>query len=218
MKKVFRISLLAACIGSISGCASLELLAVGGISYLVTGKGLSDHALSAVMDQDCAMHHLLSDRPLCENTVTDTDENVLLAKESSPDIATDDPILEVDDRVELAVQVEPVVPRKLSPQSDSAPIENYAVVGSFNDLRFAFERSMLYRNYNSLIVENPESSGTRFRVVIGPLQDKSLTDMINIDEHHTGEAIWNIELCADSLLPPPCAATESLAQLPATEV
>lgn len=219
MKKTCRISLLFASVSSITGCASLELLAVGGMSYLLTGKGLSDHALSAVMDQDCAMHHVLSDRPICENTVIETDQESLLVEANPPDaVAADDSPLVADTRVEVQVPAEPVIKNEPLTHTYAALIENYAVVGSFNDLKFAFERSMLYRNYNTFIVENPKSSTTRFRVVIGPLQDKSLADLITVDERHTDEAIWNIELCADSLLPPPCAAMEVLAKLPAPEV
>ena len=40
-------------------------LAAGGFSYATTGKGLTDHAISGVTQSDCAVHRVLSDRPLC---------------------------------------------------------------------------------------------------------------------------------------------------------
>lgn len=45
---------------AVSGCAlppaiEVATLVLGGSSWLVTGKGLSDHAVSAAVDKDCAM-------------------------------------------------------------------------------------------------------------------------------------------------------------------
>lgn len=36
--------------------------AVDGVSYAATGKGLKDHLLSAALDEDCALHRLVTDR------------------------------------------------------------------------------------------------------------------------------------------------------------
>lgn len=231
MTKVIKISVLCAAISSTTGCASLELMAVGGVSYLLTGKGLTDHALSAVMEQDCAWHHLLNDEPLCAELISSEESPQLLA---ANELVTEQ--VEQVEQVEQGtlVQEESEGESRISValiekgnaetelfvgnESQSELAQSYAVIGSFNDLKFAYERSMLYRHYNTLIVENPEQSATRFRVVIGPLQDRSLLHLIHLDESHKQEELWTIELCSDSLLPPPCAGSEMLAQLPATEV
>ncbi len=47
---------------------SIATLAVDGISYATSGKGLSDHALSAVANEDCAMWRVLVARPICSET------------------------------------------------------------------------------------------------------------------------------------------------------
>ena len=220
MTKVIKISALFAAMSSLTGCASLELMAVGGVSYLLTGKGLTDHALSTVMEQDCAFHHLLRDRPLCTETLEDTETLQLLADNEAAADKAEQGFSEQEARVAVAITAEDTSEAKLDignePQSDLT--QSYAVIGSFNDLKFAYERSMLYRQYNTLIVENPEHSATRFRVVIGPLQDRSLLNLIHLDESHKREELWTIELCSDSLTPPPCGASEMLAQLRATEV
>jgi hypothetical protein len=51
----------------LSGCASLQLLSFGAssISYAVSGKSLSDHAISTVMKQDCALHRPLVGEDAC---------------------------------------------------------------------------------------------------------------------------------------------------------
>ena len=47
---------------------SIATLAVDGISYATSGKGLSDHALSAVANEDCAMWRVFVARPICRET------------------------------------------------------------------------------------------------------------------------------------------------------
>ncbi|BDX07913.1 hypothetical protein [Planctobacterium marinum] len=225
MTKVIKISVLCAAISSTTGCASLELMAVGGVSYLLTGKGLTDHAMSAVMEQDCAWHHLLNDQPLCAEVITSEESPQLLAANESGTEPGEQGTLgqaqfEQESRVSAAIDGKDAMEPELVAHNDSqlGLAQSYAVIGSFNDLKFAYERSMLYRQYNTLIVENPEPSATRFRVVIGPLQDRSLLNLIHLDESHKREELWTIELCSDSLTPPPCGASEMLAKLPATEV
>lgn len=209
MLKIVKVSGLCIALTSISGCASLELLAAGGISYLVTGKGLSDHALSMVMDQDCAFHRFLTDDSLCE----EANQSTLLADTSITENQT------VDELAANSNLVEPVQPQQelvsiedgpaLSSFEDNAGI--FAVAGSFNDLKYAYERSMLFRNYTTHIIENPEHSPTRFRVVIGPLEDKSLVHKITLPGDIAKDTLWVTELCTEDLSPPPCTADGLLA-------
>ncbi len=46
---------------------SIASLAVDGISYATSGKSVSDHALSAVANEDCAMWRALKARPICRD-------------------------------------------------------------------------------------------------------------------------------------------------------
>jgi hypothetical protein len=56
---------------SMSGCGLPPAVAIGsyaadGVSYLATGKTVTDHGLSAAMDQDCAViGHLVAGKPVC---------------------------------------------------------------------------------------------------------------------------------------------------------
>ena len=72
MVKFRFVVLVIACLG-LSGCASLQLMSWGasGISYMVTGKSISDHAISTVMKKDCALHRTI----LGENTCVEHDGN-----------------------------------------------------------------------------------------------------------------------------------------------
>lgn len=52
------------------GCAlpvplQLATFAASGFSYATTGKGISDHAVSAVAEQDCAMHRIAFGEEMC---------------------------------------------------------------------------------------------------------------------------------------------------------
>lgn len=46
--------------------------ALDGISYLATGKSVTDHAISQVAQQDCALFRVVQGRELCEAEVDDT--------------------------------------------------------------------------------------------------------------------------------------------------
>ena len=69
---------------TLSGCLALPpaiqiaSLALDGFSYMSTGKSVSDHAISAFANKDCAVHRALKDiNGICtENTVPDLDISV----------------------------------------------------------------------------------------------------------------------------------------------
>ncbi len=67
--------LLGAC--ALPAVYSIATLAVDGISYATSGKGLSDHAISAVANEDCAMWRVLVARPICRDA--DMPETVVAA-------------------------------------------------------------------------------------------------------------------------------------------
>jgi len=56
-----------------SGCgpATMASVAVSGLSVAFTGKGLAEHALSGIRDEDCAVFNVLDGGTMCvpyENT------------------------------------------------------------------------------------------------------------------------------------------------------
>lgn len=262
MKKQFKLVLVGVAVTQIMGCASLELMAVGGVSYLLTGKGLSDHALSLTLDQDCALHRVLTEGSLCVDNFEEAPEaETLLASNAADSPAFEKRISEqnISDQSVSDKRVAEQIANNLADDSDpyslsfnsgsrsrgvlatnseqlesSASFEEplllesgiesidslidiqvpeksgsdaqvYAVVGSFNDLKFAFERSMLYRVYNTQIIETPTGSSTKYRVVVGPLDDKGLVSQIPNKVGTQDQPHWGIELCPETLMPPPCA-------------
>ncbi len=53
-----------------AGCAmppalTIASLAADGISYIATGKSTTDHALSAIASEDCALVRAVQEQPIC---------------------------------------------------------------------------------------------------------------------------------------------------------
>ena len=48
-----------------SGMVALTYAATG-VSYVSSGKGIADHALSASADKDCAIHRAIEGKDICE--------------------------------------------------------------------------------------------------------------------------------------------------------
>ncbi len=78
----------------VSGCALPPVIAIAsyastGISYLTSGKGPTDHALSAMADRDCAMHRMVTGGNICleqgDQPADGPDGGVVIASADSPD-------------------------------------------------------------------------------------------------------------------------------------
>lgn len=66
MRFAFALSSIILC----SACAApigvtVVALMADGVSYAATEKSISDHGLSAITEQDCAMHRVFTDTPVC---------------------------------------------------------------------------------------------------------------------------------------------------------
>ncbi len=70
-----RAILFVCCAGVLSGCASVIAIppaiqyvsaAATVYSYATTGKGTSDHVISAIAEQDCAMHRAVTLDKICK--------------------------------------------------------------------------------------------------------------------------------------------------------
>ena len=59
----------------LSGCAAPIIITGLGVASVATnettGKGLADHAVSTVKDQDCRLARVLKDQAVCQESTTD---------------------------------------------------------------------------------------------------------------------------------------------------
>ncbi len=79
----------------LSGCAipiplQIASWAASGLSYVTTGKSMSDHAVSAVASQDCAVHRIVLGLSMCEAYV-DESEAIVLAQVKEVPVSAENP-------------------------------------------------------------------------------------------------------------------------------
>lgn len=84
-KRGIRVGAVALIAMAVSACGavptplSVASYAVDGISYAVSGKALTDHALSAVLEEDCAMARAVQGRTVCHEVGDTTGEELYQA-------------------------------------------------------------------------------------------------------------------------------------------
>lgn len=206
MKK-FRFMVLFGLVISSSGCASLQLasLTFTSVSYMISGKSMSDHVISAVRHQDCAMHRALINQQVC-HSITNQPETLLAKLPTSNQEVNETPSVKSASMNSLAGAKANPLPdddtARYLPQTDV-----YLVVGSFNQWQFAQQRKQYFTDSNVQVININKPSNSKYRVVIGPIIendiDKYLAKLPKI-EHY---APWQISLCHDSMSPPPCNGT-----------
>jgi hypothetical protein len=218
----------------LSGCAlTLEMMAISGLSYLATGKSLSDNAFSVVTNKDCALHRIIMNQDICvENERTPNDKNIeyLLAdseitdtKESEvmiaastielsaalpSDVVASLPSVNISDfavATEVTKALSTAIPTALPTEYSSAQI--FAVVGSFNNYQYAQTRNKKYLSFNPKIITNQAHSSTKYRVVVGPVKRSDFISELPIMVGAETQLPWEIELCVDDMSPPPCNNT-----------
>jgi len=72
--------------------------ALDGVSYLVSGKSVTDHAISEVAQQDCALFRIVQDREICEDYEIDGNVDGTILSASA--------VTEIDEPDALAVPVD----------------------------------------------------------------------------------------------------------------
>jgi hypothetical protein len=228
----------------LSGCAlTLEMMAISGISYLATGKSLSDNAFSLVTNRDCALHRVMTNEIICaENTLptSDTNNEFMLARsEVSDTIKTElttaqSTFSSVPEEYEdlpstfittfntantrdFSIAIE----ETKTPLTYHLYAQTFAVVGSFNNYQYAQRRNDKYMNFNPQIIKNQADSATQYRVVVGPItRDDFIAGLPKMVGAET-QLPWEIDLCVDDMFPPPCNnnfAVNTLEQQSATWV
>jgi len=133
---------------SMGGCGLPPAVAIGsyaadGVSYLATGKTVTDHGLSAATGEDCAViGHLVQGKPICA---------VIAAR--GPGAPLEPGKKSVPSQTTTAVLVK----------------DRYVRVGSFLDADKAARLAKLYSLLDAVVVP-AEVGGRQFhRVVVGPL-------------------------------------------------
>jgi hypothetical protein len=204
---------------SLAGCAVppvVQMISWGvtGVSYIATGKGLSEHVLSVALDRDCAVMHVLDGEAFClpwdgpvPNDSEDTD--TLVAFSENPGSDTRVPELRLSgeaatlDGNELPGETRSPVTLRVETSLFERP-ELFVVRASF-DNRAAAEKFRTRRDIPDAVVASVQERGTsRFLVARGPFGE-SISALTRSEEGaaelSSGRPIW---LCPTSLNAPPC--------------
>ncbi|XOV80475.1 MAG: SPOR domain-containing protein [Aestuariibacter sp.] len=191
-----------------TGCATLELLAASGMSYLVTGKSLTDNAVSMVLDQDCALHRMIQDEQICAQSIVPeeaTAQRSLLAESKPKESATHSKLPTRANETDSQNTLTLAATTSNGTETDFAQPQIFAVVGSFNNYRFAVNRQQKYAQFESYIVPS-DSENIAYRVVVGPLQ--SVSDITSIPSKVGVETAdpWLIEMCSNGATVTQCSS------------
>ncbi len=203
MKKPLKLLICMAVLSNIGGCATLELVAMSGASYLITGKSLTDNAVSTLLAKDCALHRIVQDRAVCEEPgmAIDAAPGAVLLAQSEQQVGAGDAQLIDSAPLTGAEEVEIATLDLLG--SDTGR-QVFAVVGSFGNYRFALERQAHYSDYNAEVVIHNTAVGQIFRVIAGPFDTREKVSLLPSIRQGERQGPWAIELCAADLTPPPC--------------
>jgi hypothetical protein len=181
----------------LSGCATLNIVSFGisGISYITTGKSLSDHAFSAMREQDCALHRLVFDESMCHknSNMIETNINTILAKntvqEDNQLIINSINVMEkgIDEITKPSNNSFPstalIEKSNVSSNFDSGEqliknkeslykekwnnVAQYKVVGSFNNKSYAITRANLYQEIGAIVIPNRKTQTKKLTKTYG---------------------------------------------------
>jgi hypothetical protein len=129
--------------GCLPPAIAVASYAVDGVSYVASGKSLSDHGISVAADKDCATWHFFVGRAVCEDA-------------NHPDPAA--PFVQRAGRKSTEVAVA------------ASPTGRYdLVIGSFSDRENAVRLARRYARFGARIVKIRVGGHEFARVLIGPL-------------------------------------------------
>jgi hypothetical protein len=196
----------------LTGCATLKLVSLGisGISYLTTGKSLSDHAISVMTEQDCALHRVVLDEMVCRKTnkrpnhTADTQVAKITLPAEPTVLSTDN----LNNNPSLSSQITAHNTQEHHTtnhyQASKNTLEYYKVIGSFNNKSYANTRANLYKNLNAKVILNSDNHAIKYRVIFGPVEKSTEISRVNKITDTEKQPDWLIGLCSNNLMPPPC--------------
>ncbi len=118
-----------------TGCAITEAVAITGLSYLVTGKSVSDNALSMVTNMDCKTHNIIQGKDICNEYDKTKDLSVDTLIAAVPPVAQDSFLLPIQataeqrksEYIQINDEVEPAYTAALFSETDSGSVDHLLV-------------------------------------------------------------------------------------------
>jgi len=124
-----------------------------GVSYLVTGKSVTDHGISETTGRDCATWRLIKFESPCKNEPAQREE----------------PAPVVEGELASSPPAEPG-----TETSSAAAPHRFLVLGSFNSRANAERLTTEFPGIKTAVIEVGLDSRTAYRVMAGPLSDEEV--------------------------------------------
>lgn len=156
----------------LSGCGlppavMIASYAADGVSYVATGKSVSDHGISEVTGRDCAVFRIIKGESVCKDTPT---------QRANP--------------APVEVGQQATLPPDAAPPMAAAGHHHYLVLGSFADAHNA-ERLAAGHDDRRVTVATVDGRLTH-RVIAGPLNDQEAARLQQRLAHQEQPPAWEI--------------------------
>lgn len=205
---------------ALTGCTSLEVVAFIGssVTYFVSGKSWTDHAVSAVTQQDCAMDRIIQGKVICvpvnnpdamqvaTNAETTADEAIadVIAVTSNSDtqpVAVDEQEFIAANKANATphaeTQLDAQVISKLTLSDQHVNQQQYAVLGSYTNPKFAIEQLQRFAQFAPSLTHSKQAGSTRYRIIVGPLQTNEDYLAIQHAFPEIAEQIWRTTVSSE---------------------
>jgi hypothetical protein len=192
---------LSAC-GVVPPMVSLVSYAADGLSLLSTGKSLTDHALSAAVERDCALFRVFSTGEICR------DYTQTAAAGSEPGLIWSDVEPSAGAGVDRGGNAKPATAALGGVGRSAAGDRHYLVLASFREARPAEQLAAAHPELGATAREADVAGKRWYRVVVGPA---SLAELEPVQRRLGGlgmERPWLVR--AEAQLDPPKFATLAL--------
>jgi hypothetical protein len=158
----------------VSGCGlppavMIASYAADGVSYIATGKSVSDHGISEVTGRDCALWRVIKGKPICK------DEPTQRAKPAP---------------VEAGQQA--TLPPETDAAKSGAGRHHYLVLGSFIDRRNAERLAEDSHGRPIAVVTASVDGKLTHRVIAGPLSDGEVARLLRRLADEDQPQAWEI--------------------------
>lgn len=214
-----RILAIIVCIG-LAGCVAPPILtyasvALDGASFLTTGKSVGDHALSAAVDENCAMLRVVTEgnvEAVCREYASEEERKAAVAE--TVIAAFKSMMVEIDPgKIPRTIEPAPMLPVAAVTGTGEgstlkSAVENrpaiYLMIGNFPSQDGAEKLAARVSGLSTVVTPARVGDALYFRVVAGPIGPGE-TDAAQSRLAAVGiGASWAANLCTRDLGAPPC--------------
>lgn len=201
----------------LSGCVmppivNFASVALDVVSFMATGKSVSDHALSAVVDEDCAVFRAVTEQnveAVCQAYASEEERQAAIAPAVTSAFKT---VFVEPDKVPPGIDDAPLPVALMDGIGESAARDErgenqpaiYLMIGNFPSLGGAEKLAARVTGISTVVAPAMAGDNRYFRVAAGPITagetDAAQARLVSVGINHS----WTASLCPRDLGAPPC--------------